>query len=488
MAQVAVSNPISLEERDADLTSKYQKEPFRTIIPADFKKKKAKGAVVIDETFVYRVPNADEIEATVVGIIGCIPEVGPIAQGLWTMMSGRIKREEEKITPTRAKEIIAERIKKFKQNLERLADEKINDSERAQYKSNCDKMFRGFVESSFELLMSDLNLLKSKFIRNKPVDPEGSFLIGLRSKMDRFRSSIKALLPFYEDPRFIKDVADQYMELLFLHNLVLLNLDTYWYQYGYDQDYALGVPKTAKFKGVHSFKQKVHNNIVRATKAFQIGYSNYDDVESLPKNIPKLLELDPILYPYPIVKAKADDDLSTDNQFTIPSRDTPFIFRIDANNAMRVGDKYCGYKTQPYIRDPITGCYGAWIDSSGSLNLKSDKTVLLKLRLYGTFNGTINFGLSYPFGDKFENKDVEEMGATSFMDSTHFHQTGYRDLTSGIVETKGFVEFDSEQFQYPIRMSSSRQDCRIYFIDLIVMDKNFGITGREPSMGMNMIG
>ncbi|EGC37262.1 hypothetical protein DICPUDRAFT_77119 [Dictyostelium purpureum] len=176
-----------LNKLNEEVTKKLDENPLQTIAPIGFTGKSEDkndlynpvvDALDINVATLY-TPISD-LELSVSSVIGCIPEVGALCQGFFSVFMSRTK--EETLTKDVVEKIINEKIAKFKVELEHIIDQKISKSEAEQYKTICDKAFKGLCNSSLELLIDDLNILKKKLLLKEKVNPTDGFMVGLRGK------------------------------------------------------------------------------------------------------------------------------------------------------------------------------------------------------------------------------------------------------------------------------------------------------------------
>ncbi|KAN0037948.1 hypothetical protein ACTA71_000120 [Dictyostelium dimigraforme] len=362
-----------------------KKDPF-LIVPAAFSgiKNVAEGTFnkVVDKLHItaeHFVPRADDVELVVSSLIGCIPTVGPIMQGIFLMMASKMKgtQKQEIITHETIGNMIDIEFAKIKKELLDSMDKKVEKLEIENEKKLCEKAFQALKESGIEMLEESLTFLKLRLLSNNAPNKNDQLLGDIRGYFDILRVNIKKLLTIYYQPKIFQNTPNYAFDVMIIYILIMNNLMNHWYQYGYDPMYALGTPADDEDPATHSFREKLHLNIQRFMKTVnestrneykevekdleKMDSINLHDMESLKKidgesiikkqsslnvknleNIDKIFYSDPFFYPIPSSIVQVNEP--TSNTFQTFEIDTsikkgPRIYRIDAKSLKTIIDR-----------------------------------------------------------------------------------------------------------------------------------------------------
>ncbi|EGC37240.1 hypothetical protein DICPUDRAFT_97317 [Dictyostelium purpureum] len=452
----------NLQELNDEIIQKYTEQPLLVIVPFGFTgSKQGTYSPVNDQLDLgmekYK-PCLEDLEILTCSLIGCIPTVGPLCQGVFTSFVGLFK--EKQLSAEDIKKMTDEKLGKLKEELLVTIDEKIEKAKIENYKKICQNSFIGFSQSSLELLMDDLSILRKKLEKKKT--PKKTFMDGLRQKFDLFRINIKSLFPLFEEKKYLEYIYKQYLDLIFLYIMCMQNLMNFWYQYQFDACYARGTPAIPEYniKATHSYREKLHINIQRFLQSLQDGLiTNKPGLEKASI----ILECDPILYPVPLLKANSSDYSDGNILINVKQRRVPFIFRIDGaccsgSNDTNISDEV----------DSLTGCKGVYLKVGPKFNVKLSEPKYVRVRLFiandKSNSPNLNLSSNNSIGEHNWNKIEDEFGS---LQSTKSEKKCV--YTSGFVQSKKSKTKESE-LNFTILDKTQNNNNKLLFIEVIVSD------------------
>ncbi|KAK5574587.1 hypothetical protein RB653_009840 [Dictyostelium firmibasis] len=449
--------PITFQELQDNIKSSYEENPLKVLFPSNFDDEKIPMRDEMDLGTKLIEPRIEDLEIMVTAVIGCIPYVGAFCQSIFTCVLDIAFGREKPISEENLRKLIDEELEKLRKEMNEITDKKIAQSEIDMYKVNCNNKFKGFVSSSLDALTEDLAIFRSKYDRG--LVPTQSFLNGLRAKQYEFRVHVKSLLSLFSDPRFIKYTYEKYYSLVFLHIMCLMNINAFWKQYDYDQIYVTGKLATPTVKRIRSFQEKMHVHIQRAL-------NNLKELKETDKGLEglyRLLTLDPIIYPVPVVLSNPSDIINSIVKVPLTTR-TPFIYRFDA--------QYCknqqSSSTVKSIIEPVSGCVGTLLTTSkpveASIILSLPKAV--RIRLFAAFDAATGITVDIKTTDKQENvtfnKFDQEDDQIPYL-KTKDNQT-YPIGISGLVKTTKFTNVQN----LDLKVSGKG---KLFFVEVVISDE-----------------
>ncbi|KAK5574577.1 hypothetical protein RB653_009830 [Dictyostelium firmibasis] len=452
----------------------YKNDPLNTLIPSTYKDPDAPKVDTADLGFTI---NGVPATAIVENLVSGIPGYGAIMSSGFCIYAARAKDGGK--TAAEVHSIIDEHFKEFKIEIEQMIDRKLDTYEREQYRLTSERCFRGFAESHLELFFENLTVLKSKLEEKKILKPNDSLLVDLRNGFDSFREHIKELLPLFSEEKYFKDTYKNYLNLVLLHVFSLTSLNYYWYQYGFDQDYATGVVETEFYKATHSYAQKLHLNIDRAL-------SNISKISSDSEGLDFvffLLEMDPQYYPVALYKEpvvpsfnKFSESLSNVQRYGMrppivkiktSDKQLPFIVKIDAVNCGSTnpqGEHNSGFGREiPSKIEKISGCTGFYSKIwTPKISISIEKPVNMVFRFLGFFDESDGISINYNGLVGSETiKEIQEIKC--------FENDKISGLKYGYIKTKVYSNFIFANISIHC-LSAKRLSTRLLSIECIVSE------------------
>ncbi|EGC37261.1 hypothetical protein DICPUDRAFT_77118 [Dictyostelium purpureum] len=262
--------------------------------------------------------------------------------------------------------------------------------------------------------------------------------------------------------------------------MCLLNLMSFWNQYGFDPIYARGSSAN------HSYREKLHINIQKALKSMEsVLKKNQPGLD----NLSKMLEIDPVLYPVPLFKAPVVPsfnritDVNTQKlsytkpvvEIDVNMHARPFIYRVDGVNFIgdfAIEDIY-GPRMVPKEKDQITDCYGFYLKTQPNIQIKLSEPKYVSIRLFTKMESN-EFYLNAGMFGEFEKHDFESGSLASTLMYAGDRELPCREKTnkySGFCISKK-SETPISLFQVTANPSSSGilNFDKLLFLELVISD------------------
>ncbi|GAM17127.1 hypothetical protein SAMD00019534_003020 [Acytostelium subglobosum LB1] len=340
-------------------------------------------------------PDKEDIGIMVCSVIGCIPVVGPLLQGVFTMYWRRANPEEEKVT----KADLERRLKEFKEEILVLIGEKIKDSEIKQWIEQSESQLKG-LGSFIEEYREAISMWQHKISERTDSDTQSLsnflFFSKLHESIKELRHYCKQMMAFAGHPNYVKYVYKFFIQATLLYQMSVINTDAYWYQMKFDQIYVTGKPASGQFSAVQSFREKLHNHTVEALKTMADGWNNYDRHSGECKGIENanlILNSDLYYYPIPLIIGNHPKlaNLFTSSEtpvIELPDHPYPYIYRVDGASMGPDPHEPKGRRlTLP--KDPITQCDGTFYYRKPSITIKLKRGRKVRVRLFGQYHHTV---------------------------------------------------------------------------------------------------
>ncbi|KAN0037946.1 hypothetical protein ACTA71_000118 [Dictyostelium dimigraforme] len=509
-----------------------KKDPFM-VVPAAFTgiKNTAEGtfnkvADKLNITSEHFVPRDDDLELAASSLIGCIPVVGPIMQGVFLLMVSKVKgtQKEEIITKETIENIIDIEFAKIKNQLLDTMDKQIEKTE----------AFQSLKESGIHLLEESLIFLKLRLLSKNVPSKNDPLLSDIRNYYDMLRINIKKLLVVFYEPKIFEKTPEYAFQVMIIYILIMNDLINHWYQYGFDPMYALGTPADDEDPATHSFREKLNLNVQRFMKTvyessqkelklrqqdfehnetydrnddgpFEVKHSTKDMNIRLLTNVDKIFYSDPFFFPIPstfVDVNKPNEGVQT-IEIDTTIKKGPRIYRLDAKCLY---SKLKGFESEPIPNDqhgnPMysqktnfrqvftkvklnnsTKCFGIIINDNAYVGIKLKERKFITIRWLVYYDSDFQ-GIEYSLGKKDESiefwsspsnilTNVENCYCS--MDSVdHFHPLFFEknNLKYGFFTSQRTSE-KQEEFILKTRNLCDDDMCiasRIHFIEIIVSD------------------
>ncbi|KAF2069920.1 hypothetical protein CYY_008760 [Polysphondylium violaceum] len=352
------------------------------------------GDLVTDKEFIGQMIGA---------AIECIPVVGPILSSIFSIFWP----QDPKMKAVTVQEL-DDRLAKFKEEMVKIMDDKINESEKETWKELCKTFFEGYIFKISQMKKSVL-ILKREIKDNKGVIadvPEATKERIRITFLSLFESS-NNISNFCKRQKITSQVIEIYMQTILLQCVSMIQLCSFWYQIDLDKYYILGIPKeNEEDEEVKSIKQEyhellaeclknitpaVHKNLMDRKPELNKYYNNTASV---------MFNTNPWIYPIPLVIAPLNIPRiptqlylrSSTPTINVPlEQKTPFIYRIDGANMLpeQIKEGHNAYRPIPEI-DPLTKCYGTFIHLSNSINISLPERKNVTIRIFGIYPENIS--------------------------------------------------------------------------------------------------
>ncbi|GAM26107.1 hypothetical protein SAMD00019534_092820 [Acytostelium subglobosum LB1] len=339
----------------------------------------------------------DDVNIIFTSVIGCVPGVGPLLQGVFALFWKRASPSDSV-----SKAELDKKMEELKKEMIGIIDSKIKDSEIRMWTDICQTVLWN-LRSSCTSMKIDLSALIYKLDNNETITTD--FLTDIRTKITLALDHSTQLLNFCSNPKYMRYVVRFYIESLFTNISIYGLINAFWYQLNYDEIYIAGrKPNRKSPKGVKSNNEKLHDLIMEGLAL--IGYhANPDDrYDSFEKNAHLLLKSDVFMYPVPLImyepgeqenkeyesELPEGDDKVPNRVINLPTKPMAYIMRMDAYYVFT-------YQMDPRISqslgnrdgwiEPITGCLGKNFEwtSLRSYDIKLDEPRNITIRLYGHY-------------------------------------------------------------------------------------------------------
>ncbi|KAN0037945.1 hypothetical protein ACTA71_000117 [Dictyostelium dimigraforme] len=454
-------------EFNQKVLEELKKDPFM-IVPASFTgvKNVAEGTFnkAVDKLHITSelfVPREGDIELAVSSLIGCIPTVGPIMQGVFLLMSSKMRGTQRKeiITHETIDNMIDIEFAKIKRELFDIMDKQIEKTEIENERKLCEKAFQALKESGLEMLEESLTFLKLRMLSDNVPDKKDPLLGDIRGYFDILRTNIKKLLTVFYQPKIFDKNPKYAFDVMIIYILVMNDLINHWY--------ALGTPADDEDPATHSFREKLHINIQRFLKTvYECAKNEYlliKQVEEVPvdildtdtkpieeedvvkdknvrlmKNVDKIFFSDPFFYPIPSTTVGVEKSKGSVQTIEIDTttKKGPRIYRLDAQSLYATPNDNFGqpppqsedeYQDDPgmghppmmedgtdpdkmNIAPPVvtynsgTKCYGILLKGEAFIGIKLKEKYFISVRWFFYYDNTYS-GIEYSLGKKDESVD-----------------------------------------------------------------------------------
>ncbi|GAM25987.1 hypothetical protein SAMD00019534_091620 [Acytostelium subglobosum LB1] len=355
------------------------KDPFQVV--ADIKK----DGLKVDK---------EDINIIFQSVIGCIPVIGSLMQGVFQLFWKRASPADE-VT----KEELDKKLSELKKEIIGIIDSKIKDSEIRMWTDICGTVLENLRGSCGDM-KSDLAALVYKLEHNEVI--KADFLSDIRTKIALVRDHSRALKNFCANPKYLQFVVKFYVEALFvdisLHGLI----NAFWYQLNYDEIFVSGrKPDKLSPNGVKSNSEKLHEKITRGLSLIAYhahpndGYDGFKDTAHL------LLKSDVFMYPVPLIMYNGANDKEMfesipedgvpEKEIKLPNMPSAYIMRMDGRDLFRHSFNKSGLGDYRMERgdwvEPITLCQGNPYSLVEMRNyiITLDQPRNITLRFYGQY-------------------------------------------------------------------------------------------------------
>ncbi|KAF2068447.1 hypothetical protein CYY_010230 [Polysphondylium violaceum] len=352
------------------------------------------GDLITDKEFIGQMIGA---------AIECIPVVGPILSSVFSIFWP----QDPKMKAVTVKEL-DERLTKFKKEMVKIIADKIDASEKETWKELCKTFFEGYIFKISQMKRSVLILKREIKDRNGVIaDVPEATKERIRVTFLSLNESANNISNFCKKQKISNQVIEIYMQTILLQCVSTIQLCSFWYQIDLDKYYILGMQKEEEGdEEVKSIKQEYHDLLVECLKKITPAvYKNI--VDSKPKlnkyyknTAGVMFNTNPWIYPIPLVIAPLNVPRvatqlhlrSSTPTINVPlERKTPFIYRIDGANMLpdQMKEGHNGSRPIPEI-DPLTKCYGTFIDLSNSINISLPERKNVTIRIFGIYTKSIS--------------------------------------------------------------------------------------------------
>eukprot|EP01133_Synstelium_polycarpum_P012814 gene12814-15037_t len=340
-------------------------------------------------------PDMEDVNIIITSVIGCVPLIGPLLQGVFALFWKRAVEDE-----TVTKGFLDNKLKELKEEMIKVMDKKISDSEIVQWKEICDSFLKGLYSSCTQL-GNAISLLKS--VLDDGEEPDEATLESIRVRLGiDIIGCCESLISFCNNPKYIRYTVPYYIEALFIHSLAYRQLDASWYQLKINRRLVSGRDSNSKSGRVKSYRELIHETMVPGIKIIAKGW-NDNILKETPEenrhiaNAPMLLKNDMYFYPVPLLEAplkilpvcKTLSEASAIPTIKIPGdRKYPFIYRIDAANFLpdQNSEDITGSRTVPEL-DLISGCRGLLVHNYyASIHIELPRTATVRFRVFGNYS------------------------------------------------------------------------------------------------------
>ncbi|EFA75814.1 hypothetical protein PPL_10869 [Heterostelium album PN500] len=447
------------------------------------------------EVIAHFEPDKEDVGIMVNACIGCIPFVGPVLQGVFSLFWKRAA-ESNVIT----KEKLKEELDKLRKEMMEAVAGKIKDSEIKQWTEICEAFLKG-LKKSCKVLGTHINALKHQFAEKKCADEQVQEAV----RIDLALISDKAfsLHEFCDSPAYLKYTLGYYIQSLQIYTAILTLQDAFWYQLGIKPIFVTGRRATDTIDALPSFAETMHEEIMPALKNIARGLTENVREGAQAKGVDLttlhlLLKSDRYLYPVPLVLAPVEIPQVAKclrevqgpicPECKVPERDGTFIFRIDCINFRpeTSAEDIRGYRNMSHVEEPITGCKGTMSGIPAALTVVLPKKRTVQIRFVGEYDQTFTdlpiqwttneeayYTAMMPFGENYRrnNKTIpaikEEMGISQVPGMSLMINTN--SLKSGMTYTEKMTDIERLTFVTD-RFDDMKRHAKILFIELIIQD------------------
>ncbi|GAM21512.1 hypothetical protein SAMD00019534_046870 [Acytostelium subglobosum LB1] len=368
-------------------------------------------------------PDKEDVGIMITSVIGVIPMVGPILQGIFTLYWRRASDQEENVT----KEELEKKIKSLKEDMIKTMENKIKDSEITQWTQLCGT-FVQTLSDNCEALSNDMNALSYQLQTNGQASEQVKESV--RIKLDITRDKVMTIMKFCANNNFVKYTVSYYIECLFIYGLVLRHYDSFWYQLGIDPIFVAGAEAKGNAPGVLSFREKLHQTITFGVQQLKTVIESGDCSEQDLARASIVLKQDMFWYPVPLICHNPETNYQL-KTYALPEKSGPFIFRIPGENLTPKMWKPNFIWKAPK-KEYFSDCYGQGIvNSRVNVSMSSPRDVSVRFfGDYGVENLKCDFRCSSMAGD-------EEVESTTVTDLI---QPGLEYFATGVYCKEGFYD------------------------------------------------
>ncbi|GAM26106.1 hypothetical protein SAMD00019534_092810, partial [Acytostelium subglobosum LB1] len=416
----------------------------------------------------------DDVNIIFTSVIGCVPGVGPLLQGVFALFWKRASPSDSV-----SKAELDKKMEELKKEMIGIIDSKIKDSEIRMWTDICQTVLWN-LRSSCTSMKTDLSALIYKLDNNETITTD--FLTDIRTKITLALDHSTQLLNFCSNPKYMRYVVRFYIESLFTNISIYGLINAFWYQLNYDEIYIAGrKPNRKSPKGVKSNNEKLHDLIMEGL-ALIGNHANPDDgYEAFEKNAHLLLKSDVFMYPVPFIMYQPGDQENKEFQRPLPNEGVPdmviklpvkptaYIMRMDADNLFNyLVDERLDMADRSGWTEPLTGCAGKafmWVETRGYV-IKLDEPRNITIRFYGHYRSHIKHL-------RFEGSDGSGQPFKETLDPTKYqygacrppgHRLNNNAFKAGFAVSKQFKQVKEMKF----RFSTTSLFNHLLFIEFMV--------------------
>eukprot|EP01133_Synstelium_polycarpum_P014876 gene14876-17593_t len=420
--------------------------------------------------------------------LNCVPFIGPILAQTFAIFW---PKDPNAVVITR--ELLEARLEKFKEEILKLVDEKIDKSMADAWKMICTNFFDSIQFQYIEL--TDKIIILKKMIREG--HDVSQLQTQIRVSFDAICQQANIIINFCNDEKHFPNLIQTYMEALMIQNSINIMQCTYWLQFGVNPYVVSGVLESDENPAVKSLSEKYHDKsvkylrlAVKTVNDFLIDNRDSTKFDVFLANVYRVLDTDMHLYPVPYVQGsvdvpvlmeKKDDPIPPIPTHAITVNSGATIYRFDPVNLqpdLELEKKYF-YRWISDAPDHMTKCRGYGVDKNrrgGNIKFSLSASKKVMFRVCGLYSQDVSGLVLTVNGEKHEMPHVQNEYALLWpKNADKGIVLGFYDLqtTSGFSMSKQYDAASEFDFSIEIAVKeggTSRAVAYFHMIELIMID------------------